>query len=184
MSKYIKSFELALDKVFCDKLIRKFEDDDNVMADPQPEYSLRSYLYASDYPEWASLMKQAETITNKLTSKYFKSIGALVDEWFNDGFVVARYQKGDTCVYHDDSQCTEEPNNSLRYATVLFYLNTVDKGETYFPNQKLKIKPQAGKAVIFPAMLTHPHKVLAPKSNRYILQTWITDPYISCYREE
>ena len=40
--------------------------------------------------------------------------------------------------------------NSLRYATILFYLNDgYEGGETYFPKLNKKIKPKKGKALIF-----------------------------------
>lgn len=78
---------------------------------------------------------------------------------------------------HDDAQTLVEPFNGLRYVTLLFYLNPVDAGETHFPNQKVKVKPpKEGLAVVFSAMLTHPHEVLATPVDRFIFQTWITDP--------
>ena len=100
-----------------------------------------------------------------------------VPEWGDDGFVMACYDVGHKCVLHVDGQSFVEGQNQLRIATFLFYLNTVDKGgETHFPLQKVKVKPEKGKAILFPPMHTHPHEVLRTSSPRYILQTWITDP--------
>lgn len=48
--------------------------------------------------------------------------------------------------------CQEDYNkyNSVRYATVLFYLNDgFEGGETYFPRLNKKIKPKKGKALVF-----------------------------------
>jgi hypothetical protein len=78
---------------------------------------------------------------------------------------------------HIDGQTADDHHNTLRIATLLFYLNDVDDGgETYFPLQNLKVKPKTGRAVVFPVGFTHPHEVLKTESPRYILQTWITDP--------
>lgn len=55
---------------------------------------------------------------------------------------------------HDDQlkTCQEDFKkfNSIRYATIIFYLNDgFSGGETYFPNIKKKIIPKKGKALIF-----------------------------------
>jgi Rps23 Pro-64 3,4-dihydroxylase Tpa1-like proline 4-hydroxylase len=176
LSRYIKKFGKVLSDELCDKLIKKFDQDKRVQNDPQPDYSTRTFIYASDKADWSSIMNEVAPIANQITEKYFRELGTLVEDWFDDGYVLAKYAEGDICALHDDSQCTEAPNNALRYATLLFYLNSTEDGETHFPNQAVKITPTKGHAVIFPAMLTHPHEVLSPRGDRYILQTWITDP--------
>jgi len=176
MSKYIKNFENALSEDLCNRLIKKFESDKRVEQDPQPDYSTRTFIYASDKADWSPIINEVNDVANKLTESYFRQLGTLVEDWFDDGFVLAKYKEGDTCALHDDCQSTTAPSNGLRYATLLFYLNTVDAGETCFPNQGIRVKPKRGSAIMFPAMLTHPHEVLSPMSDRYILQTWIIDP--------
>ena len=97
--------------------------------------------------------------------------------WGNDGFLIARYSPGDTCILHVDGQCAVPPQNELRLATFILYLNTLKEGgETVFPLQEEKVCPKTGQVVMFPPVHTHPHEVLASKETRYILQTWITDP--------
>ena len=179
MSKYIKVFENALSSQLCDKLIRKFKTDSRVKADPQPEYSTRKYIYTSDKTDWIQMINEVSNIEKRLTFEYFQELGAMIDDWFDDGYVLAKYKKGDTCILHSDNQGVQTPCNGLRYATLIFYLNSVEQGgETVFPQQSVKIAPRQGTAVMFPAMLTHPHQVLSPETDRYILQTWITDPYM------
>ncbi len=178
MAKYIKKYDNALCEDLCDRLIAKFNTDKRVKADPQPDYSTRRYVYTSDKADWAPLLEEVTEVANRLTANYFRSLGALVEEWFDDGYVFAHYREGDICALHDDNQSTQAPGNALRYATLLFYLNTVDGGETHFPNQSVRIKPVKGRAVMFPAMLTHPHEVFPPMGDRFIIQTWITDPYM------
>lgn len=62
-----------------------------------------------------------------------------------------------------------------RQSVCMFYLNDVHEGgETEFMHQKLKVKPQKGSLVIFPAFYTHIHKGCIPRSNdKYILNFWI-----------
>jgi hypothetical protein len=59
-----------------------------------------------------------------------------------------------------------------RVITFIIYLNTVDEGgETDFGY--MKIKPEAGKLVMFPATWTYPHSGLVPiSSDKYIVTGW------------
>jgi hypothetical protein len=54
------------------------------------------------------------------------------------------------------------------------YLNDVnDDGETEFYYQNLKIKPQKGKTVIWPADWTHTHRgITSPTQEKYIITGW------------
>ena len=110
---------------------------------------------------------------------------ASISEWINDGFIVAKYTKGDICGFHDDNQNPDAPANGLRYLTVIFFLNDVPEGgELHFPVQGVKIKPKQGSMVIFPAQLTHPHEVLPTLTDRYVLQTWVTDTNLMVVNRE
>jgi hypothetical protein len=178
---HVKIFERALAPELCAKVIARFDADRRVKADPQPDYSTRRYLNISHCPDWLPLNTELCRAVNDLVAEYFRRPPELAHgtyhEWTDDGYVVACYKPGDTCIMHIDGQCAVPPQNALRIATLLFYLNDVETGgETRFPLQDLKIKPATGRAVMFPVGFTHPHDVLPATSVRYILQTWITDP--------
>jgi hypothetical protein len=183
MPRYIKSYENVVSAELCSQIIEKFSGDKRVKPDPQPNYSTRHFVFASDKKDWAPLVRKVTEISNRVTADYFKSLGARIYDWFDDGYVIARYRKGDVCALHDDAQSTQPPCNLLRYATLLIYLNTVDGGETHFPEQKVKVKPEMGKIVMFPAMMTHPHEVFSPKGDRFVMQTWVTDPVMAVFAD-
>lgn len=73
-------------------------------------------------------------------------------------------------VLHCELSRIETRNRILAF---ILYLNTVEEGETYFPDQDLKIKPEQGKIAIWPAYFTHPHKGLPPKQDKYIITGWV-----------
>ena len=70
----------------------------------------------------------------------------------------------------------DELNTYVRSRDMVFmwYLNDVEYGgETCFPDQGLKVKPEAGKLVFFPATWTYPHCANIPiSSNKYIITGW------------
>ena len=73
---------------------------------------------------------------------------------------VLRYKPGQEYQAHHDS-CLDSGNKIERYATVLVYLNNVaDGGETIFPLQKIKVRPQKGKAVVFFSMTQDAQQIL------------------------
>jgi hypothetical protein len=180
MPRYIKVIPNAIPHSFCDALIEKFETDKGQQDDPQPEYSTRRYINISQRGDWIKELSKATQIADPFIADYFllpkPYTAASIAEWVNDGFIVAKYAKGDACGFHDDAQTSVPGENGLRYLTVIFFLNDVPEGgELHFPLQDVKVKPVKGTVVLFPAQLTHPHEVLPTLSDRYVLQTWVTD---------
>jgi hypothetical protein len=68
------------------------------------------------------------------------------------------------------------PGTWDRQMAMVIYLNSVaDGGETCFHRQKLKFKPVAGDAVIFPTFWTHAHCGEIPRSeDKYIISSFIS----------
>lgn len=190
MARYVKRFENVLSPSLCEELIDRFERDPRVQADPQPDYSTRSYLNLSEAWDWRRQVQALTQIADPMIADFFRLPeryrAAEQKDWANDGWILARYRPGDACIFHDDAQNPIPPANGLRLATLIFFLNDVmEGGELFFPVQDLKISPRRGHAVIFPAQVTHPHEVLATKTSRYVVQTWITDPnLVVVHRDE
>ena len=65
-----------------------------------------------------------------------------------------------------------------RFATWSFYLNDTDTGYTDFMHQKLSIKPETGKLVMWPAYFTHTHRANPDlKEDKYIITGWLETDY-------
>lgn len=180
MPRYIKMITDVIPDAFCEALIQKFDQDSAQMPDPQPEYSTRRYINISKQMSWIKQVAKATQYADPLVADYFRLpepyTAASIGEWVNDGFIVAKYAPGDGCGFHDDAQTSVSGENGLRYLTVIFFLNDVPEGgELHFPVQNVKIKPTRGTVVLFPAQVTHPHEVLPTLTDRYVLQTWVTD---------
>lgn len=76
-------------------------------------------------------------------------------------------------VYHNDFR-SDWKAKKYRVLTFLWYINNVEEGgETEFW-ASYRIKPEAGKLLLFPATWTYPHRGMMPISNnKYIVTGWI-----------
>lgn len=74
-----------------------------------------------------------------------------------------------------------DPMNITRHLVWMIYLNDVDDGgETEFYFQKLKIKPKAGKMLVWVPDWTHTHRgVPAPNETKYIATGWFNHRFLS-----
>ena len=76
--------------------------------------------------------------------------------------------------YHDWH--SESNNIACAHRTLVWsvYFNDVEEGgETEFLYQKQKIKPKAGRVIIFPGSFTHLHRGNPPYSAKYIATGWL-----------
>lgn len=93
---------------------------------------------------------------------------------FEFGYQMQKYDKNDgKYVFHHDFTNDHE-KKIHRVVTFLWYINTVeDGGETEF-DFGLKIKPEVGKLILFPASWTFPHRGNMPISgDKYIITGWL-----------
>jgi prolyl 4-hydroxylase len=92
-------------------------------------------------------------------------------------FNIQKYSKGD----HFSQIHTERSNlqNSNRLFAWMTYLNNVeDGGTTNFSHYNIKIKPEIGKTLIWPAEWTHAHSgEILNSGEKYIITGWMNFPY-------
>lgn len=103
--------------------------------------------------------------------KYCKTIG----EWGIEHHIKLQKYLPDEAYYawHTERDCARRPFVT-RHLVFLTYLNDVnDAGETEFFYQELKVKPQKGLTLIWPADWTHTHRgVPSPSEVKYIATGW------------
>ena len=92
-------------------------------------------------------------------------------------FNVQKYSKGD----HFSKVHAERGNSqhSERLFAWMTYLNDVDDGgKTNFAHYDIKIKPEIGKTLIWPAEWTHAHSgEILNNGEKYIITGWMNFPY-------
>ena len=91
---------------------------------------------------------------------------------FSD-YSVRIYYKGQGKFLEHVDQCAGP--NATRVFGIILYLNTVDEGgETDFKDYKLKVKPEAGKLIIFPCNYLFRHEGTVPLSeDKYIITSFL-----------
>jgi len=96
-----------------------------------------------------------------------------IDKCFINALNIQKYEKniGKFVTHIDD--LVDYKNHARRIIVYMWYLNDVlEGGETVF-NGKCKVKPEAGKIVMFPSTWTYPHSALIPVSgDKYIITGW------------
>ena len=114
----------------------------------------------------------------------FRSLGMAIKEFreafpyfkgpFKDmGYGIQRTLPGEHYHWHIDGGSHEF---SQRQLVAVWYLNDVPGpgGETEFLFQNLKIRPQAGKLLLFPPFWTHEHRGVTLQAGvKYIATTWV-----------
>jgi len=90
----------------------------------------------------------------------------------DEGYSVLRYGQGGEYKYHVDNGAAS--TGTLRTLSALLYLNdNYVGGEIDFPRQALKIKPETGLVIVFPAIANFIHASLPIESGiKYTVVTW------------
>ena len=124
--------------------------------------------------------EQYNIIKNCLSkiSKYMKDMTHVEAYYPTDGCVRLRkiYDATkihcDGIVHNPSNPCFE--NNVRVFSTIIALNSDYEGGELCFPNQDVKIKLEAGDAIIFPPYWTHLHYTNALNGTfRYTINTWL-----------
>ena len=174
-----KHHALPLD--ICNEMIRRFE------ASPDEQYEGRIGQTVSKdrgIKHTTDLVTSGKDNWKDLDNELFRSLKHALFEFreaypyfkgpFKDmGYNLQRYQTGEFYHWHIDGGSHEF---SQRQLVALWYLNDVEGpgGETEFLFQNIKVKPEAGKLVLFPPFWTHEHRAAELKQGvKYIATTWV-----------
>jgi hypothetical protein len=93
----------------------------------------------------------------------------------DSGFQIKKYIKNIGFYKYHNDEYINFSQDTYRVITYIWYLNNIEiGGETEFGGN-IKIKPETGKLVLFPASWTFPHCGLMPVDNdKYIVSGWIS----------
>ena len=185
---FIKTYPNVLSDLMCENIIKFYQDSDKKKdgittggINKEIKNSLDLFYEDIDNSEWyfyVNYIRDIITIKLRLYS-YDLNEGSFLNKKVMNfssfeeyGFQIQEYIANEGYYnFHNDFSIK---NGKYRAITFLFYLNDVEEGgETEFYNG-MKIKPEKGKLLFFPASWNYPHKGNIPISNdKYILTGWL-----------
>ena len=180
-SSFIFEVPSALSTDICQEMIRRFEanKDDQYQGrvgqtrTEQTDIKRSTDLVVSNKQHWKdidrALFRSLGSVLNQFREKYPYFKGPFKDV----GYAIQRTDPGEFYHWHIDGGSHEF---SQRQLVAVWYLNDVagPGGETEFLFQQLKVKPEAGKLLLFPPFWTHEHRgVTLEQGVKYIATTWV-----------
>jgi predicted 2-oxoglutarate/Fe(II)-dependent dioxygenase YbiX len=181
-SSFIYEIPRALTSTICREMIRRFEE----KTDQQyPGRIGQGQMEAATVKKTTDLRISGRADWKDIDKALIQSLAAAFNEFgqmfpffaansFKDlGYNMQRYRPGEYYHWHVDGGPGEF---SQRQLVAIWYLNDVDGpgGETEFPIQSVKVKPEEGKLVLFPPFWTHVHRAVTMKTGvKYIATTWV-----------
>lgn len=166
INNHIGIFEKAYSKEFCEKHIDFFNKNISVKRnnnDVQDEsVSLKYYDDEFQNIFWNECYKKYV--------EHFKILNNLQTHAILD-LKIQKTKPGEGYhLWHCENMSLRDRNRIMAFSV---YLNNVEEGETEFLHQNLKITPEEGKLIIWPAAYTHVHRGNPPKDIKYIITGWI-----------
>ena len=178
---FIRVFPSVLGREYCQLTIDRFEADERrhpstVGKDVKREDPGRTgtILFIDEsMDDWQDVVLQTHTAVKKAVTEYAKDFPALA-EHLASGRIGCRYPRiervdpGQGFDWHADNARSD---TAERIIACLLYLSDIeDGGYTEFEHQNTKVKPEAGKIVVFPPFWTHIHRGVTPvQANKYTM---------------
>ena len=182
----IVEFKKALELNFCKEVIQKFNKDKRVIegqvgSEPGKECLNKSIrqtqiLNLSCFEDW----KYEDNV-------FFTSLSGHLEEYLNyvnkifhktpfdcppvdSGYEIQKTIPAGFYKWHIDTINNTVPMRKLTY---MWYLNSCEEGCTEFAFGQ-KIKPEAGKLLIFPSTWPYVHQGTPPKTTKYVCTGWLS----------
>jgi hypothetical protein len=185
LGNFIGIFKSAYSKAYCDKIIAQYEsmvqsghgqtrfytesaprtwkDDTQLFTDDIDHMPLRADVREFNIAFWENYypIYEQEYSALKESGRHANYAFKVQKTKIGGGYHTWHYESGDA-------------ETSCRLLTWMLYLNDVHEGgETEFLYQHMRVKPEQGTLVIWPAAFTHTHRGNPPLSNeKYIVTGW------------
>ena len=130
-------------------------------------------LVVSGNPAWKDIDRELFRSLSQALKEFSQNYSFFSGPFKDNGYAIQRTYPGEFYHWHIDGGSHEFADRQL---VAIWYLNSLAGagGETEFEYQQVKIKPEAGKLVLFPPFWTHRHRGAPPASEtKYIATTWV-----------
>lgn len=204
MEDYVLEIDNALPKEICDRIIERYKKDSRktqskvggASGEGEIDKEMRRSLLLqfSDYDDWADVNRIIYDVIGTAIQKYISHIKKIYKKYEtmneqithtqltqhfssmqDEGYFIQEYKEGDFYHWHTDHSNTLIKNRTLSF---VLYLNTLDENQggcTDFIHGQ-KIRPFAGKLLVFPSDWKYVHRSAVVKNGgiKYTIGTWAT----------
>lgn len=171
----------ALPIDICNEMMRRFEKSPDEqyegrigqLAEQSRSIKKSTDLVISGKPHWKDIDQALFHSLGKAIVEFRETFPYFKGPFKDSGYAIQRTLPDEHYHWHIDGGSHDF---SQRQLVAVWYLNDVDGpgGETEFSRQQVKIKPEAGKLLLFPPFWTHEHRgVTLEKGVKYIATTWV-----------
>jgi Rps23 Pro-64 3,4-dihydroxylase Tpa1-like proline 4-hydroxylase len=187
MEKLIYLENNSLPNELCEEIIEMFENDDSqydgvTASGLNKKIKNTRDLIIPNNDKWNKILNVLTKELHRNLNLYIKSLKTNLNDYaifskhflYENSFQIQRYRKNEgKYIYHHDHDIRFDQKDH-RVITYLWYLNTVEEGGQTEIWKTIKVKPEQGKLLLFPASWTFPHSGLIPISNdKYIITGWL-----------
>jgi len=189
MDKFIYTYDGSLSPELCKDIINLFEQGQHYRGETIGGFSpnvkntwdldimhcdnkwdkIKNFLVS----ELTKHLTKYKTHISMYTSTNISEIVPAFNKCFIDSLNIQKYEKNKGLYITHVDDYIDYNNKTNRMIVFMWYLNDLHEGgETEF-NGTLKVKPEAGKLVLFPSTWTYPHTAIKPlSSDKYIITGW------------
>ena len=171
----------ALPADVCVEIIERFErnPDDQYQgrigqqASENTEIKRSTDLIVSNKPHWKDIDRLLFSSLDRALLEFNQLFPYFKGSFKDMGYGVQRTRGGEFYNWHIDGGSHEFSHRQL---VAIWYLNnlTGPGGTTDFRYQKIEVKPEVGKLILFPPFWTHEHRgQILQKGTKYIATTWV-----------
>lgn len=180
---YLREYPNVLSREVCQDIMARFDADERkhlgvIGRGYNPDVKQSTDLKITGLPEWEDIDRLFQDSVEKYVPHYIVEVvnqcGWAVIEPFDKGYQIQRTEPGGFYHWHQDYDCYSLDRQFTRCITCIWYLNDIEEGgHTEFITGE-KIKPEAGKLLLFPATWTFAHRGTPPvNQTKYLCTTWI-----------
>jgi prolyl 4-hydroxylase len=183
MADWIRVYDDVISPQLCEELQRLHDEGEPSRIDEDYRRCSRQDLSKLGRPKFQDVYAAIKTPLAAVFGQYKKQ----VPHNGNLGFcthleipAVLKYELGGDDHFHLHAD-NWNGASALRQVSLVVYLNDVQEGgRTIFPAYDIDVAPKRGRALLFPALFTYPHRAEPPVSeSKYVLATWYCYPAVS-----
>lgn len=178
MKKYIRVYDDVLPEYQCKSLIEKFEiNTDQHVATDLKGHRHFTEININQHKDWETFVTGLYGTLRPYIEKYKTDCKLTYNQWpTRYGFEQIRFKKylpnnKDEFKSHVD---VGDHASARRFLVFFLYLDDNEKGETGFDEYDIKVKPKAGRLLMFPPTWTYLHTAYKPKNKpKYIIGSYL-----------